>query len=125
MPFIPWKGVIRFKKRGKLGPDFIGPFKVVSRVGNVAYRLDFPDELSQNHNTIHVSYLRKCLDNDSTVVQLNDILVDERLNYVEKPVAILDRKTKALRNKVLGLVNVQWKYKKGSKWMWEPDEEMW
>ena len=51
----PWKGVIRFRKRGKLGPRFIGPFRVVARVRKVAYRLDLPAELSQIHNTFHVS----------------------------------------------------------------------
>ena len=69
----PWKGVIRFRKQGKLGPRYIGPFRVVARVGKVAYRLDLPAELSQIHNTFHVSQLRKCLVDDSAVVPLEDI----------------------------------------------------
>ncbi|KAJ9547488.1 hypothetical protein OSB04_020031 [Centaurea solstitialis] len=120
----PWKGVIRFRKRGKLGPRFIGPFIVVARVGKVAYRLDLPPELSQIHNTFHVSQLRKCLADESAHVPLDDIQVDERLNYAERPVAILERKTKALRNKEIGIVKVQWEHRKGSEWTWEPEEEM-
>ena len=103
----PWKGIIRFRKRGKLGPRYIGPFRVISRVGKVAYRLDLPAELSQIHNTFHVSQLRKCVTDATEVVPLGDIQVDEQLGYVEKPVAIVERKTKALRNKVIGLVKVQ------------------
>ena len=89
----PWKGVIRFRKRGKLGPRFIGPFKVIARVGMVSYRLELPPELSQIHNTFHVSQLRKCLADESAHVPIDDIQVDERLNYVERLTTILERKT--------------------------------
>jgi hypothetical protein len=107
-----------------LGPRFIGPFKVIARVGKVAYRLELPPELSQIHNTFHVSQLRKCLADESAHVPIDDIQVDERLNYVERPIAILERKTKSLRNKEIGLVKVQWQHRKGSEWTWEPEEEM-
>ncbi|KAJ9552882.1 hypothetical protein OSB04_016927 [Centaurea solstitialis] len=120
----PWKGVIRFRKRGKLGPRFIGPFKVVARVGKVAYRLELPPELSLIHDTFHVSQLRKCLADESAHIPIDDIQVDERLNYVERPIAILERKTKSLRNKEIGLVKVQWEHRKGSEWTWEPEAEM-
>jgi len=120
----PWKGVIRFRKRAKLGPRFIGPFRVLARVGRVAYRLDLPEELSLIHNTFHVSQLRKCLVDETAVVPLEDIQVDSGLNYIEKPIAILERKTKTLRNKVIQLVKVQWQHRKGSEWTWEAEEEM-
>ncbi|KAJ9539506.1 LOW QUALITY PROTEIN: hypothetical protein OSB04_032239 [Centaurea solstitialis] len=116
----PWKGVIRFRKRGKLGPRFIGPFKVVARLGKVAYRLELPPELSLIHDTFHVSQLRKCLADESAHIPIDDIQVDERLNYVERPIAILERKTKSLRNKEIGL----WEHRKGSEWTWEPEAEM-
>ena len=90
----------------------------------MAYRLDLPAELSQIHNTFHVSQLRKCLVDDSAVVPLEDIQVDDSLNYIERPVAILDRKSKDLRNKRVELVKVQWQHRKGSEWTWEPVEEM-
>lgn len=120
----PWKGVIRFRKRGKLGPRYIGPYKVIARVGEVAYRLELPDELSLIHNTFHVSQLRKCIVDESAVIPLEDIQIDERLNYVEKPIAITDRKTRTSRNKVVNLVKVQWQHRKGSEWTWEPEVEM-
>ena len=120
----PWKGVIRFRKRGKLGPRFIVPFRVVARVGKVAYRLDLPAELNQIHNTFHVSQLRKCLVDDYAVVPLEDIQFDDSLNYIERPVAILDRKSKDFKNKKVELVKVQWQHRKGSEWTWEPVDEM-
>ncbi|KAD4180329.1 hypothetical protein E3N88_28920 [Mikania micrantha] len=120
----PWKGVIRFRKRGKLSPRFIGPFKIIARVGNVAYRLELPEELKLIHNTFHVSYLRKCLADESTYIPLEDIEVDEKLNYVEKPVEILDHKVKLLRNKTIDQVKVRWKHRKGSEYPWESVDEM-
>ena len=81
---------------------------MIDRVGKVSYRLDLPDELIQIHNTFHVSQIRKCMADDSTVVPLDDIQVDELLNNVKRPIVVLDRKTKTLCNKVVGLVKVQW-----------------
>ena len=86
--------------------------------------MHFPAELSQIHSTFHVSQLRKCLVDDSAVVPLEDIQVDGSLNYIERPVAILDRKSKDLRNKRVELVKVQWQHRKGSEWTWEPVDEM-
>ncbi|KAD3066456.1 hypothetical protein E3N88_34336 [Mikania micrantha] len=120
----PRKGVIRFRKRGKLSPRFIGPFRIMARVGKVAYRLDLPDELSGIHPTFHVSHMRKCLSDDVAYVPLNDIEVDEKLNYIKEPVVIVDTKEKQLRNKMTRLVKVQWKHRKGSEATWETEDEM-
>ncbi|KAJ9541664.1 hypothetical protein OSB04_028170 [Centaurea solstitialis] len=120
----PWKGVIRFRKRGKLGPRYIGPFTVLARVGKVAYRLELPAVLGQIHSTFHVSQLRKCLADESAHIPLDDIQVDESLNYVERPVAVIDRKVKRLRRREIGIVKVQWQHRKGSEWTWEPEAEM-
>ncbi|KAK1406152.1 hypothetical protein QVD17_41439 [Tagetes erecta] len=120
----PWKGVIRFRKCGKLSPRFIGPFKIVDRVGKVAYRLELPEELSKLHNTFHVSQLRKCLADESTFVPIDDIEVDENLNYVEEPVSILDRRVKCLRNRKISQVLVQWKHRKRSETTWDSEKEM-
>ncbi|KAI3828266.1 hypothetical protein L1987_02364 [Smallanthus sonchifolius] len=119
-----WKGIIRFRKRGNLSPRFIGPFKIMTRIGKVAYRLELPEELSGIHSTFHVSHLRKCLADETSHVPLNDIELEERLNYVEKPVAILDWKEKRLQNKVIKQVKVQWQLRKGSEATWETEEEM-
>nr|APU93382.1 putative gag-pol polyprotein [Marshallia obovata] len=120
----PWKGLIRFRKRGKLSPRFIGPFKVIKRIGEVAYRLELPEEMSAIHPTFHVSHLRKCVVDEHTHVPLNEIEVDDRLNYVEQPIAIVDRQEKRLRNKVIKQVRIQWKHRKGSDATWELEDEM-
>ena len=99
--------MIRFRKRGKLGPRYIGPFWVIVRVGNVAYILDLHEELSQIHNTFHVSQLRKSVLDEDAMVSLDYIQVDERLNYVERPIAILERKVNLLRSKEVPLVKVR------------------
>ena len=91
-----------------LGPRYIGLFQVVARLGKVGYRLYLPKKLTRIHNTFHVLQLRKCVADDSTVVPLGDIQVNDLLSYVERPLAILDRKTNTLRNKVVSLVKVQW-----------------
>ncbi|KAI3821399.1 hypothetical protein L1987_08966 [Smallanthus sonchifolius] len=120
----PWKGIIRFRKRGKLSPRFVVPFKILARVGQVAYRLNLPVELSGIHPTFHVSHLRKCLADDTAHIPYDEIEVDNSLNYVEEPIAILDRSKKRLRNKSIPLVKVQWKHRKGSESTWEKEDEM-
>ncbi|GJV53178.1 putative reverse transcriptase domain-containing protein [Tanacetum coccineum] len=120
----PWKGVIRFRKRGKLGPRYIGPFRITDRVGKVAYRLQLPEELNSIHNTFHVSQLRKCLVDEAEYVPLADIVVDEKLGYVEEPVEILDTMVKKLRRKEILLFKVRWKHRKGLDYTWEPEEEL-
>ncbi|XP_035834094.1 uncharacterized protein LOC118482632 [Helianthus annuus] len=120
----PWKGIIRFRKRGKLSPRFIGPFRITERVGKVAYRLELPDELSGIHNTFHVSHLRKCLADETARIHYDDIEVDNSLNYAVKPIAILDRKEKSLRSKIINQVKVKWEHRKGADTTWESEEEM-
>ena len=97
---------------------------MIVRVGRVAYRLELPEELGQIHDTFHVSQLRKCIADESAVVPLEDIQVDASLNYVERPVAIMDRKIKVLRNKEVPLVLVQWQHQKVSEMTWEPEHEV-
>ncbi|XP_076894531.1 uncharacterized protein LOC143546850 [Bidens hawaiensis] len=127
----PWKGIILFRKRGKLSPRYIGPFKIIARAGEVAaregevaYKLDLPAELKGIHSTFHVSHLTKCLVDDTSHVPLMDIEADERLNYIGQLVKIVDRKDKQLRHKVIPLVKVIWKHRKGSDATWETEEEM-
>ncbi|KAI3736009.1 hypothetical protein L6452_15540 [Arctium lappa] len=99
-----WKGVIRFGKKGKLRPRYVGPFPITKRVGEVAYKLDLPADLRGVHPVFQVSNLKKCLAESDVVILLEDVHIDERRSFVEEPVAILDRKEKKLRNKEISLV---------------------
>ncbi|GJU06288.1 reverse transcriptase domain-containing protein [Tanacetum coccineum] len=81
----PWKGVVRFGKRGKLNPRYVRPFKVLKKVGDVAYKLELPQELSRVHNTFHVSNWKKCYSDDPLVVPLEGLQVDDKLHFVEEP----------------------------------------
>ncbi|KAL5540567.1 hypothetical protein UlMin_045260 [Ulmus minor] len=100
------KGVMRFGKKGKLSPRYIGPFEILEKIGKFAYKLALPLELSTVHNIFHVSMLRKYISDPSHVLESELIEIREDLTYEEQPVQILDRKDKALRNKVIPLVKV-------------------
>ncbi|GJR83207.1 putative reverse transcriptase domain-containing protein [Tanacetum coccineum] len=106
----PWKGVIRFGKRGKLNPRYIGPFRIIERIGPVAYRLELPQELSRVHNVFHVCNLKKCLSDDTLVIPLEEIQLDDKLNFVEEPVEIMDREVKQLKRSRIPIVKVRWNY---------------
>nr|GFB97354.1 reverse transcriptase domain-containing protein [Tanacetum cinerariifolium] len=100
----PWKGVVRFGKRGKLNPRYVGPFKVLERIGYVAYKLVLPEELSRVHNTFHVSNLKKCHANEPLAVLLDGLHFDDKLQFVEEPVEIIDREVKRLKRSRIPLV---------------------
>ena len=102
----PWKGVVRFGKRGKLSPRYIGPFEIVERIGPVAYILDLPEELPRVHNVFHISMLRKYISDPSHVIEAPEIELRDDLSYEEKTVQILGREEKELRNKTISLVKV-------------------
>nr|GFB70014.1 putative reverse transcriptase domain-containing protein [Tanacetum cinerariifolium] len=87
----PWKGVVRFGKRGKLNPRYVGHFKVLAKVRKVSYKLELPQELSIVHHTFHVSHLKKCYADIPLVMPLEGIHVDNRLQFVEEPVEIMER----------------------------------
>ncbi|KAI3509649.1 hypothetical protein L1887_25085 [Cichorium endivia] len=120
----PWKGLIRFGKKGKLSPRFIGPFRISQKVGAVAYKLELPEELQGIHNVFHVSHLRKTLFDESQRIPLVDIELDEKLRYPEQPEKVLDQKVKQLRNKKIKMVKVLWRHHRGSNMTWETEDEM-
>ncbi|GKC49312.1 putative reverse transcriptase domain-containing protein [Tanacetum coccineum] len=115
----PWKGVVRFGKRGKLNPRYVGPFKVIERVGTVAYKLELPQQLSRVHNTFYVSNLKKCLSDESLVIPFEELRVDHKLHFVEEPVEVMDREIKQLNRSRIPIIKVRWNSKRGPEFTWE------
>ena len=105
----PMKGVMRFGKRGKLSPRYIGPFEILKRVGEVAYVLALPPGLSGVHPVFHVSMLKRYHGDGNYIIRWDSVLLDEKLSYEEEPVAILDREVCKLRSREIASIKVQWK----------------
>ncbi|GKA01151.1 hypothetical protein Tco_0673816 [Tanacetum coccineum] len=120
----PWKGIVRFGKKGKLATRYVGPFEILERIGLVAYRLRLPEELNSVHDTFHVSNLKKCLGNVNLHVSLNEIKIDKTLRFVEEPVEIMDREIKSLKRSRIPLVKVRWNSKRDLEFTWECEDYM-
>ena len=120
----PWKGIIRFGKRGKLSPRFIGPYLITERIGAVAYRLDLPSELYRVHDVFHVSMLLKYVADPSHILEMQPVTLREDLVYEEEPVQILDRKEQVLRNKIIPIVKVLWRNHNVEEATWESENQM-
>ncbi|GJX62556.1 putative reverse transcriptase domain-containing protein [Tanacetum coccineum] len=118
----PWKGVVRFGKRGKLNPRYVGPFKVLEKVGAIVYKLELSQELSRVHNTFHVSNLKRCYSDDPLTVSLDGLHVDDKLQFVEEPVEIMDREVKQLRHRRVSIVKIRWNSKRGPEFTWERED---
>nr|CAN61139.1 hypothetical protein VITISV_009489 [Vitis vinifera] len=120
----PMKSVMRFGRKGKLSPRFVGLFEILERVGTLAYKVALPPSLSKVHNVFHVSTLRKYIYDPSHVVDLEPIQIFEDLTYEEVPVQIVDMMDKVLRHAVVKLVKVQWSNHSIREATWELEEEM-
>ncbi|CAL1382132.1 unnamed protein product [Linum trigynum] len=105
----PWKGVMRFGKKGKLSPRYIGSYKVLERVGPLAYTLVLPPNLSKIHNVFHVSMLKGYRSDPIDIVRVEDIQLDSDMTYTKEPVGIIDRQDKELRRKKVPMVKVVWR----------------
>ncbi|GKE68092.1 hypothetical protein Tco_1526164 [Tanacetum coccineum] len=120
----PWKRVIRFGKWGKLNPRYIGPFKIIAKVGMLAYRLELTEQLSQVHSTFHVSNLKKCFVDKPLAIPLKEIQIDDKLNFIEEPVEIMNREVKRLKQSRIPIVKVCWNSRRGPEFTWEREDQM-
>ncbi|WMV41348.1 hypothetical protein MTR67_034733 [Solanum verrucosum] len=118
------KGVMRFGKKGKLSPWYIGPYRIAKRIGNVAYELELPQELAVVHPVLHISMLKKCMGDPSLIVPTEDIEIKGSLPYEEIPVQILDRQVRKLRTKEVASVKVLWRNQFVEEATWEAEEDM-
>ncbi|KAK6151020.1 hypothetical protein DH2020_015952 [Rehmannia glutinosa] len=118
------KGVVRFGKKGKLRPRYIGPFEILDRIGNVAYRLALPPEHASVHNVFHISMLRKYISDPSHIINHEELDVSNNLAYEESLVATLGNKVHKLRNREVPLVLVQWSRHGREEATWEREEEI-
>nr|GEU45599.1 putative reverse transcriptase domain-containing protein [Tanacetum cinerariifolium] len=119
----PWKRVVRFGKRGKLNPRYVGPFKVLEKIGKVSYKFELPEELSRVHNTFHVSNLKKCHADKPLAVSLDGLHFDDKLHFVEEPVEIMVHEVKRLKQSRIPLVKVRWNSKRGPEFTWEREDQ--
>nr|ABB47133.2 retrotransposon protein, putative, Ty3-gypsy subclass [Oryza sativa Japonica Group] len=120
----PLRGVHRFHTKGKLAPRFVGPYKIVSRRGEVAYQLELPQSLAGVHNVFHVSQLKKCLRVPTEEANLEQIEVQEDLTYVEKPIRILETNERRTRNRVIRFCKVNWSNHSEEESTWEREDEL-
>ncbi|GKE83932.1 putative reverse transcriptase domain-containing protein, partial [Tanacetum coccineum] len=119
-----WKGVIHFGKRGKLNPRYIGPFKIIAKVGTLAYRLELPEQLSRVYSTSHVSNLKKCFVDEPLAIPLDEIQIDDNLNFIEEPVEIMDQEVKRLKQSRIPIMKVCWNLRRGPEFTWEREDKM-
>ena len=121
---MPKRGVVRFGKREKLSPRFIGPFERLERVGTIAYQLALPPSMSGVHEIFHVSMLRRYTPDPAHVVDWGEIEVDTDGTFEEGPVCIMDSRDQVLQRKTVRLVRVLWQHRGVEESTWEREDTM-
>ncbi|GJV91809.1 putative reverse transcriptase domain-containing protein [Tanacetum coccineum] len=121
---IALEGRDSFWEAWELSPRYIGPFKILERVGPVAYKLELPRELQGIHNTFHVSNLKKCLSDESLIIPLDEIQLDDKLHFIEEPVEVMDREVKRLKQSRIPIVKVRWSSRRGPEYTWEREDQI-
>nr|GFB83116.1 hypothetical protein [Tanacetum cinerariifolium] len=111
-------------RRRKLNPRYVGPFKILAKVGTAAYRLALLEQLSQVHSTFHVSNLKMCFSEEPLAIPLDEIQIDDKLNFIEEPVKIMDREVKRIKQSRTSIVKVRWNSRRGLEFTWEREDRM-
>ncbi|GKA16110.1 hypothetical protein Tco_0695857 [Tanacetum coccineum] len=112
-----------FWQTGKLNPRYLGPFKVLEKVGSVAYKLELPQELSRVHNTFHVSKLKKCYADEPLAVPLDGLHIEDKLHFIKELVEIMDREVKQLKQSRIPIVKVRWNSRRCPEFTWEREDQ--
>ncbi|KAL2237891.1 UNVERIFIED_CONTAM: Transposon Tf2-11 polyprotein [Sesamum indicum] len=120
----PWRGILRFGKHGKLSPRYIGPYEIIERIRQLAYRLALPTELSQIHDVFHLLMLRRYRSDPNHIIREPEIEISEELTYVEEPAEILDRNVRKLRIKDIPMLKVRWSHHSPREATWEVEEHI-
>ncbi|KAM6563739.1 hypothetical protein CsatB_023737 [Cannabis sativa] len=118
------KGIMHFGKKGKLSPRFIGPFEILDRVGRVAYRLALPPTLAKTHNVFHISMLRKYVPDPTHVLTYKNLNLQQDMSYMARPVRVIEKGIKVLRNKTIPLVKILWSDSSDREATWELEKDM-
>ncbi|GKF05891.1 putative reverse transcriptase domain-containing protein [Tanacetum coccineum] len=108
---------------GKLNPRCIRPFKILAKVGTVVYRLELLEQLIRVHSTFHVSNLKKCLSDETLVIPLDEIQINDKLHFVEEPIEMTDHEVKRLKQSRIPIVQARWSSRRGPKFTWECEDQ--
>nr|GFA89869.1 putative reverse transcriptase domain-containing protein [Tanacetum cinerariifolium] len=112
-----------FWKTGEVKLEIYRPFKVLAKVGTVAYRFELPEQLSRVHSTFHVSNLKKCLSDEPLAILLDEVHIDDKLRFIKEPVEVMDREVKRLKQSCIPIIKVRWNSRRGPEFIWEREHQ--